>query len=333
MAYVSVHIVTYNSAATIATCLKALLDQTFTDFDIRIIDNASADDTVHRINQMGIDVICNPVNVGYSAAHNQAIDGTNSAYVLTLNPDARLAPTYIESLTHVLDSNPLVGSASGCLLRVGNLDEDPTIIDSTGLLMRPNRHAGLRYEGLPVSERPMQIDPIFGPDGAAAFYRRAMLDDIRLFGEVFDTDFFLQKEDIDLCWRAQLRGWTSLYVPYAVARHVRTFRPGRRQGVSAQLRFYGIRNRYLLVMKNDVLTHFLHDLAAIAVYDMLILGYVALKEQESWSAFLSALSMFRKMMKKRQVIQSRRRVQLDQLRRWFQPEAASCRLKTSPESV
>jgi GT2 family glycosyltransferase len=320
MAYVSVHIVTYNSAATIATCLKALLDQTFTDLDIRIIDNASADDTVRRINQMGVDVICNPVNVGYSAAHNQAIDSTNSTYVLTLNPDARLAPTYIESLTHVLDANPQVGSAAGCLLRVGDLDEDPTVIDSTGLLMRPNRHAGLRYEGLPVSERPMQIDPIFGPDGAAAFYRR-------------DTDFFLQKEDIDLCWRAQLRGWSSLYVPYAIARHVRTFRPGQRKRVSAQLRFYGIRNRYLLVMKNDVLGHFLHDFAAIALYDMLILAYVALKEQESWSAFLSAMSMFRKMMKKRQVIQSGRRVELDQLRRWFQPEAASCRLKTSPESV
>lgn len=319
MARVSVHIVTYNSTQTIATCLQSLHAQIDADFDVHIIDNGSKDGTVQQILALGFDVICNPVNRGYAAAHNQLLERTSSTYVLTLNPDVQLAPNYIAALTDTLDHDACLGSASGCLLRVDRLSDEPMYIDSAGLLMHRSRHQGLRAEKIPLSKRPTQPIPIFGPDGAAAFYRRAMLEDIRLFGEVFDTDFFLQKEDIDICWRAQLRGWQSVYVPAAIAKHIRTFRPGQRERVSPDLRFYGIRNRYLLIMKNDIAAHFWRDLWAIALYDLLIVGYVLLRERSSSHAFLSAFSLIKMMMKKRRAIQSRRRVDWHDMQRWFEP--------------
>jgi GT2 family glycosyltransferase len=320
MGCVSVHIVTYNNAGTVAICLEALLAQRNVDFQVRVIDNASSDDTVHRVKQLGLDVVCNQTNIGYGAAHNQAIALTDSKYVLTLNPDVRLEPNYIEALAAALEANHYIGSASGCLLRVDRLSDVPTSVDSTGLLMRRNRHQGLRYEGFPVDRRPTQPTAIFGPDGAAAFYRRAMLEDIRLLDEVFDHDFFIQKEDIDICWRAQLRGWSSVCVPHATARHIRTFRPGQRGPVTTEMRFYGIRNRYLLMIKNDIPAHFWRDILPIAAYDALIVTYIALCERESWSAIPSALALLGKMLKKRRVIQSRRQVEWQQLRQWFQPE-------------
>jgi len=169
-----------------------------------------------------------------------------------------------------------------------------------------------------MRQYPATSQPIFGPDGAAAFYRRAMLEDIRLMGEVFDTDFFMQKEDIDVCWRAQLRGWGSLYVPDALAYHIRAFRPGLRERVPAEMRFLGIRNRYLLMMKNEILAHFLRDLPAIAVYDLAIIAYLLFRERQSLSAFRSVGRLAGRMMQKRRMIQASKRVGWRDMARWFQ---------------
>ena len=62
-----------------------------------------------------------------------------------------------------------------------------------------------------------RIEEVFGASGAAALYRRAMLEDVRVLGEYFDEDFFAYREDADLAWRARLLGWSCLYVPTALA--------------------------------------------------------------------------------------------------------------------
>jgi GT2 family glycosyltransferase len=144
-----------------------------------------------------------------------------------------------------------------------------------------------------------------------------MLEDIRVSDEIFDPDFFMHKEDVDVCWRAQLRGWSSVYVPGAVAYHIRHFRPGQRQAVSPHMRFLGVRNRYLLMLKNDIPAHFWCDLPAIAFYDLRILAYLLLRERSSLRAFRSIWQLRQRMRKKRRIIQASRQVDWRQLRRWF----------------
>jgi GT2 family glycosyltransferase len=318
---VSVHIVTYNSAATIDQCLEALLAQQScgygVDFGVYVIDNASTDDTVQRVQKFDVPLVINSTNLGYAVAHNQAIDATSSHYVLTLNPDVWLGPGYLKAMIPVMEADLSFGSAAGCLLRVERLGETPHVIDGLGLYMRRSRRQGLRGDGKPSSERAVALEPIFGPDGAAAFYRRTMLDDIRIDGEVFDADFFMHKEDVDLCWRAQLRGWSSVYVPDAVAHHVRGFRPGQRERVSPAMRFYGTRNRYLLMLKNEQLPHFLRDLWTIAPYDLGILLYVVFRERTTLRAYRSLIGLIRRMMRKRRMIQKGRRVRWRDISRWF----------------
>ncbi len=314
---ISVHIVTYNSAEHIEMCLDSLLGQQGVDFGVLVVDNASSDDTVNRVENKGVAVVVNALNRGYSAAHNLAIGRTQSDYVLTLNPDVWLTPGYLATMAAALDANPQWGSAAGRLLRVEKLGETPQWMDSTGLFMSRSRRQMLRNSGDPVAQTPMQADAVFGPDGAGAIYRRAMLDDITINGEVFDEDFFMHKEDVDVCWRAQLRGWGSAYVPDAVGHHVRGFRPGQRERVSADMRFLGVRNRYLLMMKNEIMPHFWRDAPAIVWYDLKILGFIFLKERASLRAFGSAWQMRKRMMAKRRIIQAGRKVEWRELRKFF----------------
>ncbi|MBX3086816.1 MAG: glycosyltransferase family 2 protein [Anaerolineae bacterium] len=317
MPAVALNIVTYNSADTILTCFASVKAQRFTDFTVQVLDNASTDDTAALIEASDIPFQRSDRNLGYAAAHNRLIEATDSRYVLTLNPDVWLAPDFLGTMVEALDSEANIGSAAGLLLRVERLGDTPAHIDSTGLYMRPNRRQGLCSEGQPIAQAPSQPRPIFGPDGAAAFYRRAMLDDIRVQGAVFDSDFFMHKEDIDVCWRAQLRGWSSLYEPRAVAHHVRSFRPDRRERVSGLMRFYAVRNRYLLMIKNELPALLWRDLLPIALYEAGIFAYLLLRERASLRAYAAAWALRTHMLAKRREIHGRLNVGAEQMRRWF----------------
>ena len=313
---IAVHIVTHNNTGTIKSCLDALQAQTI-GFDVCIVDNASHDGTVERIRALGYPVIENTVNTGYSAAHNQAIRCTENPYILTLNPDVRLMPDFLEQMLASFEANPNVGAQAGLLLRVNSLDENPICVDSCGLTMQANHRQKLRYEGCAVEDVPQTPEMIFGPDGAAAMYRRTMLKGIATDGEIFDEDFFLQKEDIDLCWRIIYAGWDALFVPAARAHHIRGFRPGQRKPVDRMTRQYAVRNRYLLLMKHYRTTLFLRQIIPLLAYDLAILIYLILFEQSSLGALWDALRLSRRMFYKRRIIREKQLVPDTALLRWF----------------
>lgn len=317
MTSISVHIVTHNSASTLRQCLESLFQQDFTDYQVRVLDNASSDDTRRIVIDAQIPLVESDENLGYAAAHNRLLDQTDSTYVFTLNPDVYLLPGFLTVMKQALDADERIGSAAGRLVRVEQLGDEPQIIDSAGLAMYRNRRQQLMGERTPIQDYTAAPRPIFGPDGAAAFYRRAMLEDIRLMGEVFDSDFFMHKEDIDVCWRAQLRGWGAVYVPQATAHHVRGFRPGQRERVSEQTKCLAVRNRYLLMVKNETPAHFLRDLPHILSYDVGILGYILLRERSSLAAYTSLWKLRRRMLQKRRLIQSRRCVSWQSIAQWF----------------
>lgn len=316
---VAVHLVTHNSATTIGVCLSALRKQTFRDLKICVIDNNSTDETVKLVRKYNPDIlILNAKNVGYAAGHNQALGLTQSKYVLTLNPDVLLDARFIEQMVNTLEtSQERIGSAAGLLFRVNNLHEEPQFIDGAGLYMQVNRRQLLRLEGREVAKHELHNELIFGPDGAAAFYRREMLNDIDLGDGVFDESFFMHKEDVDVCWRAQLRGWSSMFVSLAHARHIRTFRAGKRQQIGNTMRRMAVRNRYYLMIKNELGLLFLRDLFFIVIYDVGIFMYVLLKEQSSLSAYTQVTQSLPRLLLKRSRIQITKIVSVYDMAHWF----------------
>src|SRR6478672_1598631 len=105
MPKVAVNIVTFNSARDIAACLESLKLQTFDDFEIHVLDNASSDDTLKTIEPFDVAYLeRSPVNTGFCKAHNELARRFPSEYILFLNPDAVLTPDFIEALVRAMDS-------------------------------------------------------------------------------------------------------------------------------------------------------------------------------------------------------------------------------------
>lgn len=315
---VTVQIVTHNNTSTIDACIRSVRAQTYKDFSLFVIDNASEDTTVGMMRRRGVRVVVNTKNIGYSAAHNHALKLSNSRYVLTLNPDIEVTPSFLQSLVSAMDAaDSRVGSAQALLYRIDRMGERSSIVDSAGLYIHKSRRQGLRFGGQDV--KGLQLSPafMFGPDGAAAFYRRSMLQDIDLGQGVFDKSFFMHKEDVDVCWRAQLRGWKSVFVPSAVGYHIRSFRPGKRTRVDVFLRMVALRNRYYLMIKNELPVLWVRDLLWIGFYDLGIFLYVLFRERESLPAYGQVLKNFGSTLEKRARIQRSRKVGSVYMAQWF----------------
>lgn len=307
----AIQIITHNSCSVILPCLASLAAQDIA-YDLILIDQASTDGTPDLLEANGLTPQRNTINTGYSAGHNQAIRLSHAPLVLTLNPDVVLQPGFLRAMQEAFADSPLLGMANGCLLRIETIDGVPYCIDSLGVFMQHTRRQGLRGEGQPISAVPTVITPIFGPDGAAAVYRRMMLEDIVLAGEMFDEDFFLQKEDIDLCWRGRWRGWEAVCVPHAVAHHIRHFRPGQRMQVAPWIKALAVRNRTWLMLKNAVPVWW--EWPAILFYDAALLMYCLLFERSSLRGIWQAWQGRGRMLAKRRQIMTGRRVSRYEMR-------------------
>jgi len=312
MVKVSVNIVTFNSAGDIEDCLDSLVRQSFTDFRIRIFDNASADKTLDRVRRFAVAVTTSAVNCGFSKAHNALIRDCQSEYVLVLNPDTILRQNFLENLVQALDARSQAGSASGKLLRMDN-----TTIDSTGIIMlRSQRHLD-RGADQPDIGQYDKAEDIFGPSGAAAMYRRRALEDCSINGEYFDEDFFAYREDADLAWRLRLFGWTSTYVPTAVALHRRRVTPERRSTLPKVINYHSVKNRFLLRINNMSGALYRRDFWRITSRDAAVVGFVLLREWSSVPALFYVLRHFRRLWRKRKRILAGVRVSPQELHRWF----------------
>jgi GT2 family glycosyltransferase len=312
MVKVAVNIVTFNSAGDIEACLESLSSQTFRDFHIHILDNASSDDTLAKLKRFNVKLVQSGVNTGFAKAHNELIRAYPSEYVLILNPDAVLKPEFLERIVAALDSRPDASSATGKLLRL-----DGKTLDSTGIIMlRSQRHLD-RGAGEPDLGQFDKAEDVFGPSGAAALYRTKALQDVALGGQFFDEDFFAYREDADLAWRCRLMGWKSIYVPDAVALHRRRVTPERRSQLPAIINYHGVKNRFLLRINNMTGSLYTRDFLAITMRDLSVIAYVLAREWKSIGALTYVVTNFSRLWRKRRVIQARRRISGPELDHWF----------------
>ncbi len=223
---------------SLTRCVAALRAQTFTDFETVIVDNSGQDVTARVPEAQTVRVMKNATNVGYGAAINQAIRGSEAEFVAALNDDAYPSPDWLRSLVAACEEDERAGM---CASRI-RLASDPNRLDSAGLSIygdgttkqRGHRSEAENYDG---------PEEVLLPSGCAALFRRAMLRDVG----GFDEDYFLYAEESDLGLRARLRGWSCVYVPGAVVDHDYSASSGRASRMKA---FYVERNRLYTVVKN-----------------------------------------------------------------------------------
>jgi GT2 family glycosyltransferase len=237
---ITVVIPTLAADPTLTDCLRSLAGQSFSDFQVIVIDNSGADradalvpDTVRERTT----VIRNKANVGFGEAVNQGIRATNSEFVAVLNDDAVAQADWLRELHRTLAEQSDIGMAAS-QVRIAGTER----LDSAGMLIAIDGSSKQRgHDGRP--DLYLRREEALLPSGSAALYRRQMLDDVGLF----DSHYFLYCEDTDLGLRARRKAWGCLYVPGAIVEHRYSHSAGRASSLKA---YYVERNRIYTAVRN-----------------------------------------------------------------------------------
>jgi GT2 family glycosyltransferase len=227
---------TYNGATWLPGCLDALRAQTFRDFEVLVVDDASTDDTPAVLAAYPeVQAIRLPRNRLFAGAANAGLAAARGDLLALLNHDTVAAPGWLAALVDGLRHAPWAGCAASKLV----LMDDPTRFHSAGDFYGRDGVPGSRGVWQRDSGQYEQEEEVFGPCAAAALYRRAMLVDVAAAGQgprvdgrmvggkrrsrilppVFDETLGMYCEDVDLNLRARLRGWRCVNVPGAMVRH------------------------------------------------------------------------------------------------------------------
>lgn len=236
---ISVVIVNFNGLRFLKPCLSSLASQSYKNFEIILVDNHSSDGSAGYIREHFPDstLIETGKNLGFAGGTNTGIRASRGDFILTLNNDTVTDPSFIENLARPMASDSRLGMCAAKMLFPDGR------INSTGVCISRSSAAWDRGIFEQDSGQYNTEEEVFGPCAGAALYRREMLDEIGLF----DEDFFIYMEDVDLAFRARLAGWKCRYVPSAMVTHCM----GGTTGINSDLSvFYGNRNLLWYAIKN-----------------------------------------------------------------------------------
>lgn len=301
---ISVIIINWNGERFLSACIASVKAQSYADIEIILVDNASEDHSLADLPREVI-LIKNKVNTGFCAAANQGIEKSRGGIIILLNQDVTLDKNFVKNIAGIFTQNENAGMVSGKILRM-----DGITIDSAGQFMNMwgksvergyNKKDKGQYDGKNRS---------FSVCGAAACYRRTMLEDIKIRDEYFDESFFAFYEDLDLCWRAQLKGWKAMFDPGAIVYHYRGGTQNKDQrfqilGRPGDIQLKIIFNRYLMLLKNASMVHLLLYSPFFLTRSIIDLLFVIIFVPVP-SKIYKELKLFRQAWEKRAIIQAER---------------------------
>jgi GT2 family glycosyltransferase len=306
---VSVQIVTWNSVENIDACLQALARQSTTEFEVIVVDNASRDGTADHAarwleGELSGCLLRLSENTGFCGGQNLAFERSRGDLILFLNPDVVLSPTFIADAIRRSDELPaLVGTiAPSICLPDGR-------IDSTGLILDRFRRGWDRDHGHDRADPPARgADEVFGCTGAVAIHRRAMLLDVAIDGKPLDELMFAYYDDVDLAWRARLRGWRCRHEPTLTATHARAARNGLRGRGSRRTRdrdqMLTVRNRLLMIVKCERARHALVALPLYVAFEIARIGYLTVRAPAALRGYIEFLSVLPEALAARRHVQA-----------------------------
>lgn len=234
----SVIVPNWNGQRLLADCLDSLACQSYGRLEVIVVDGGSTDGSLSLLGERygWVRVLPLPRNRGFAGNVNAGIRASRGRVVLLLNNDAQADSEWVGACVGALSEDANLGSIASKVLVHGT-----TVLNSAGDTLtragRPVQRGNGQQDG-PEWAQPV---PVFGAMGGAAAYRRTMLADVG----VLDERFFAYLEDLDLAFRAQLRGWGCRYVPTAQVWHI-----GRATGGGLLESFCNGRNLIRLLVKN-----------------------------------------------------------------------------------
>jgi len=273
MPKISIVIINFNSRNFIQSCLSSVFSQDYLDFEVVVIDNGSQDDTHCYIkkNYPQVIFIENKENLGACRARNQGIEASRGEWILTLDCDIILEKDFLSKASKIIKNlHPTIG-----ILQPKILKSDKKTIYSCGIYLSWLR----KFYDIGKGQKDLgQYDNtkyIFGACSASAFYNRRMLQEIKENAGYFDERFFFLVEDVDLCWRANKKGWKAMFMPDTLCYHF-----GNSSNTSRKMRQYlCFRNRYYSLLKNEGFKKYFKRFLPLLFYDLPRLIYLLLTNE------------------------------------------------------
>jgi GT2 family glycosyltransferase len=220
----SIIIVSWNTRQDLLGCLASIMaNQPAFPFEVLVFDNASVDGSVEAITAEypAVRLIANSQNLGFARANNRAVTSAQGRYWMLLNPDTIVRPGALDTLLPYLESHPQVAAIGPRLVHPdGSVQQSverlPTLFREWWRLFHLDRIYPLsRYpQSTLASRQPQRVEVL---SGACLLIRP---EAVKVIG-LFDEEYFIYSEEIDLCDRLHQSGWELHWVPEAVVIHLR----------------------------------------------------------------------------------------------------------------
>jgi GT2 family glycosyltransferase len=298
-------IVNWNGMALLRDCINSILQQTYENYEIIVVDNGSTDGSADYVEQHfpSVRSIRLAENRGFTGGNIEGLKHARGKYIGLVNNDVSLSKQWLHSMISEMGADPAVGICSSMILIHGThrIDSIGNAFTTAGSGIKQGENEDIRTYPSPSHT--------WGACAAAVFYRKAMLDDIGFL----DDMLFLNYEDTDLDFRALLAGWRSRYVPEAQAYHKISSTLGQ---FSERSVYYFARNSLLVWMKDMPLLLMLRYLHHRLLYEVSSFVYYGILKGR-WRPFLrrkcSAFAVIPSVLRNRKLVQQRRRVTLGDL--------------------
>lgn len=264
---VAVIIVTYNSERHLDKCIACLAKQTYAPAQLIIVDSGSEDYEylLPLRSQPNLELIFAEKECGFCRGNNSGLKNLlpDTDYIFFLNPDAFIAPTYIEKAVAFMqeEQNVRCGAITGITEGYCMEKDSPTgLYDTTGIFNTWWGRWFDRGHGQPLNpQRYNATETIPAICGALFFCRYAAARTVMLPDEeLFDSRFYMYKEDIDLSLRLKKQGWHLMFVPALVAYHCRGWNRHRRS-MPKKMRLHSAYNELCIHWRQKSLIPFFYS--------------------------------------------------------------------------
>lgn len=241
---VSIIIVNYNGGEVFKNCLKSLSKIKYSSWELVVVDNGSTDSSLKpikpNIQYTKYKILVNKVNVGFAPANNQALPYCKGKYILLLNNDTKVTPSFLTKLVQKLESNSNIAVVQPKIFLINkktHLDNVGSFLTRTGFLT----HWGYMKKDSKEFQKETEI---FSAKGACMLIRKKVIDKVGLFDNSFKSYF----EETDFCWRVWLAGYKILFLPQSKIYHHVGFTSSKMP--QADVNYHSLKNRISSLLKN-----------------------------------------------------------------------------------
>jgi len=244
---IAVVILNWNGVKLLEQFLPSVI-QFSTEATIYVADNASTDASVDYVkkNFPIVRIIENKSNKGFAGGYNEALEYVDAELFALVNSDIEVTENWLKPIIETFDNEPETAIIQPKILDYKRKDFFE-YAGAAGGFVDQFGYPFCRGRIFDTIEKDLgqynDNSEIFWASGACFFIRSQVYKDLR----GFDEDFFAHQEEIDLCWRAQNKGYKIKYIPESKVYHVGG---ATLQQANPQKTYLNFRNSLFMLTKN-----------------------------------------------------------------------------------